>query len=223
MLQTMFSKSFHFASTNLLSYWVLSFAVSAFNSNLICSSLSDVNFVLVIPFFLARWYGFSVNNTIYHDCWLLIIQLKLQIMSGWLSKTRSMVLLRLPCCLVGSFMNCTRLYSWVSSIDFFEGKERLAEALRLSHEIFRTLKLPMTITSCLWILSPNLSREAPSLSRLFTLWRVKSDLRVPSCSLALAPDDFTVSVQVNTMRSYDTTFYCLENTATMLSVKPVLS
>ena len=120
--------------------------------------------------------GFSVNNTIYHDCWFLIIQLKLQIISGWLNKTRSMVLLRLPCCLVGSFMNCVRLYSWVSSIDFFEGKERLAEALRLSHEIFRAFKLPKTITLCLWILSPNLSTEASSLSRLFTLWRVKSDL-----------------------------------------------
>ena len=44
--------------------------------------------------------------------------------------------------------------------------------------------------------------------------------------MALAPDDFAsvdLCVQVNTMRSYDITFYCLENTANVLIINSVLS
>lgn len=46
--------------------WALQYC--AFNSNLICSSLSDVNFALVIPFFLARWLQCKQH----YISWLLI-------------------------------------------------------------------------------------------------------------------------------------------------------
>ena len=46
--------------------WALQYC--AFNSNLMCSSLSDVNFALVIPFFLAQWLQCKQH----HISWLLI-------------------------------------------------------------------------------------------------------------------------------------------------------
>lgn len=127
--------------------WALQYC--AFNSNLICSSLSDVNFALVIPFFLARWLQCKQH----YISWLLIPDYTIEIANN----VRVIKIMKQdPWCYSGCLVAWLVLL-WtalgyiheVSSIDFFKGKERLAEALRLSHEIFRALKLPTTIT--LWI------------------------------------------------------------------------
>lgn len=84
-------------------------------------------------------------------------------------KIRFYVLFELFYFLVGFFMNCIKLYFWVSLINFFE-EEGFVGILELFYEIFGVLKLFVIIILCLWSLLFCLSREVFSLFRFLILW-----------------------------------------------------
>ena len=125
-----------------------------------------------MPFFVAGWLECKQHYVMIADSWFYTDIANNVWAIWWLRQDPRCYL----SCLVAWLVPLRtallyKLYYWVSSINFFEEEEeRFAEASRLSHEIFGALKSPATISSCLWSLSPGLSREASIPPRLFTSW-----------------------------------------------------